>query len=91
MPTDAKSPQFPDLPGCLSDAQKQRYSSIADIVRATTARLPHTATSSASRRMFSTGITEQRDRGKQSQSSRATGRFPPRCLVVLGRRLHPMR
>jgi hypothetical protein len=43
MPTDAESPQFPDLPGCLSDAQKQRYSSIADIVRATTARLPHTA------------------------------------------------
>ena len=43
MPSDVASSKSPDLPDCLSEAQKQRYSIIADIVRATTARLPHTA------------------------------------------------
>jgi hypothetical protein len=43
MPTDLGSSKLPDLPDCLSEAQKQRCSTIAEIVRTTTARLPHTA------------------------------------------------
>jgi hypothetical protein len=43
MPTDADSPKLPDLPDCLSDAQRQRYATIAAIVGTTTARLPHSA------------------------------------------------
>jgi hypothetical protein len=43
MPTAIESPKLPDLPDCLSEAQKQRYPTIASIVRATTARLPHSA------------------------------------------------
>jgi hypothetical protein len=43
MPTNAEPQPLPDLPDCLSEAQKQRYSTIAAIVSTMAARLPHPA------------------------------------------------